>query len=310
MKVYINPNSIGHARYENLKSRFSMVDFIDKDEESFDAEVLIIMPDFFKNHDIHLYKNVKWIQLLMAGYDNFDFSLFEGKNIVFTNAVDIFSTSIAEDVLTKILVINRHVKHYLECMNEGSWEPIRKEPELIHQNIGIIGTGSIGREVAKRMKSFDMNVLGFRRSQKPVLYFDEIYVGNDGLKTLIAKSDYLVLAVPLTPETLFLMNEERLSWMKPEALLINVARGKIVDQEALYQALVAKKIRGAGLDVTYPEPLPKDNPLWKLDNVFITPHNASSSPHMQERLFQLVIHNLNRYLNKQTVDYIINEKKR
>jgi phosphoglycerate dehydrogenase-like enzyme len=104
---------------------------------------------------------------------------------------------------------------------------------------------------------------------------------------------------------MFLINKERISWMKPNALLINVARGKIVDQDALVEALNSGKIRGAGLDVTTPEPLPKDHPLWKMNQVFITPHNASSSPLMQKRLMELIIHNLDRYINNKEVDYII-----
>jgi len=307
MKVYLNPHSIGQTRFDELKKTFPSVEFIEHGDLLYEVEVAIIMPDFFKHHDINRFHQLKWVQLLMAGYDNFDFSGFAGKQIVITNAVDIFSTSIAEDVLTKILVLNRNVKHYLESMKQAIWEPIRMEPELIHKTIGIIGTGSIGREVAKRMKSFDMFVIGYRRTLEKVLYFDEIFVGNDGLKKVISESDYLVLAVPLTNDTMNLMNQESISWMKPDALLINVARGKIVDQEALYEALYTKKIRGAGLDVTTPEPLPKDHPLWKLENVFITPHNASSSPYMQPRLYQLIIHNLHRYLNHQKVDYIVYE---
>ena len=187
----------------------------------------------------------------------------------------------------------------------GEWNPIRKEPELTGSTVGIVGAGSIGIEVAKRLKSFDTKVIGYKRKAEAVRFFDEIYTGNEGLEIVIRESDYLIIAVPLTKETMHLINKERISWMKSSAVLINVARGKIVDQDALVDALNAGKLRGAGLDVTTPEPLPKDHPLWKMSQVFITPHNASSSPFMQRRLMELVLHNLERYVNNNTVDYII-----
>ncbi|MDD3106426.1 MAG: D-2-hydroxyacid dehydrogenase [Bacilli bacterium] len=305
MKVYINPKSIGTSNFEYLKNQFPNVVYIVNEEEAYLAEVVVIMPDFFKHHDINQFKSLKWVQLLMAGYDNFDFSIFAGKDVVVSNAVDVFSVSIAEDVITKILVINRNVKHYVNDMYLGKWNPIRKEPELTGSTVGIVGAGSIGIEVAKRLKSFDTKVIGYKRKAEAVRFFDEIYTGNEGLEKVIRESDYLIIAVPLTKETMHLINKERISWMKPNSVIINVARGKIVDQDALVDALNAGKIRGAGLDVTTPEPLPKEHPLWKMSQVFITPHNASSSPFMQRRLMELVLHNLERYVNNNTVDYII-----
>ena len=308
MYIYINPKSIGTSHFEYLKHHFQSINFIVSEEDAHLAEVAVIMPDFFKHHDINQFHSLKWVQLLMAGYDNFDFSMFVGKDIIVTNAVDVFSVSIAEDVLTKILVLNRNVKHYVNSMDLGEWNPIRKEPELTGSTVGIVGAGSIGIEVAKRVKSFDTKVIGYKRKAVDVPFFDEIYTGNEGLEKVIRESDYLIIAIPLTKETMNLINKERISWMKPSALLINVARGKVIDQDALVEALNLGKIRGVGLDVTTPEPLPKEHPLWKINQVFITPHNASSSPYMQKRLMDLVIHNLNKYVNNEKLDYIIFKK--
>ncbi len=309
MNVFINPRSIGTNHFESLKSDFPSVKFITDPSEAYLCEVIAVMPDFFKTQDISKFNNLKFAQLLMAGYDNFDFSPFVGRDIYVSNAVDIFSKSLSEDVITKILVLNRSVIHYVNNMKNGIWEPIRKEPELSGSVVGIIGAGSIGRETAKRLKAFESTVIGYRNKNEEVPYFDKIYTGLDGLKTVIEESDYLILAIPLTNDTFHLMNQERLSWMKKDALLINVARGSVVDQDALYDVLKEKKIRGAGLDVTTPEPLPKEHPLWQLDNVFITPHNASSSPYMQIRLKQLISHNLSKYLNNEVPDYIVFHKK-
>jgi phosphoglycerate dehydrogenase-like enzyme len=111
--------------------------------------------------------------------------------------------------------------------------------------------------------------------------------------------------LPLNKNTYHLINEDALNLMKSNAVLINVARGDIVDQEALIKALKQKKIRGAGLDVTTPEPLPEDSELWSLDNVFITPHNASSSPYMKDRLFEMTVENLELYFNGKKPKYLL-----
>jgi len=309
MHVYFNPKSLGRTYSQELIDSFPGVTFITDPEEAYLSEVIAVMPDFFKDQDLSKFKNLKFVQLLMAGYDNFDFSPFEGRDIYVSNAVDIFSTSIAEDVLTKIFVLNRNVKHYLEMMNSGTWSPIRKEPELTGSTVGILGTGSIGKETAKRMKSFDTTVLGYRTKKEEVEFFDEIFTGNDGLEELLKRSDYVVVAIPLNQNTTHLLDEHKLSLMKEDALLINVARGKVIDQDALVKILENKKIRGAGLDTLTPEPLPSDHPLWKMDHVFITPHNASSSPYMQVRLKNLIVKNLQHYLDKTPIEYIVFHKK-
>ncbi len=305
MLVYMNPKSIGTANFESLKSEFPTVQFITEDTMADQAEVCVIMPNYFVDYSIETFHQLKWVQLLMAGYDNFDFSPFKDRGILVSNAVDIFSISLAEDVFTKIFVINRNVKYYLDSMKIESWDPIRKEPELTNSTVGIIGAGSIGKEAAKRLKAFDCKVLGYKRTKTKVEYFDEILTGEAGLESMLKRSDYVIVAVPLTDETRNLLNKERLGWMKSTAVLINVARGPVIDQEALVEVLQEKRIRAAGLDVTTPEPLPKGHPLWKMENVFITPHNASSSPFMQKRLKELVVHNLRKYLEGKEPDYIV-----
>lgn len=307
LKVYLNPKAIGTSRFEKLKVSFSNVTFITEISKSKEAEVLIVMPNFFFEANLDDYPNVKWIQLLMAGYDTFDFSKISGRNIIVSIASDIFSKSIAEDVMIKVLILNRNTRHYLKSMEEGNWAPIQDELELTNSTVGILGCGSIGKEVAKRMKAFDTKVIGYKQKREAVPFFDEIYTGIDGLEKVVSLSDYLIVALPLSNKTKNLINEQRIGLMKENAIFINVARGGIVDQEALYQALVLKKIRGAGLDVTTPEPLPKNHPLWKLENVFITPHNASSSPFMQPRMTELIEKNLKLYLQGKDVVFQITQ---
>jgi len=306
LKIFVEKKMMGKANYPKILEQFSDVNFVDTLEDNFDVEVMIIMNSTLKNINIDKYKNLKWIQLLMAGYDNVDVKAYKEKGVLVSNARDIFSTSIAEDIFSKILFFNRNTKFYLESMKNQVWSPIKKEPEIYGSTISILGTGSIGQEVAKRMKAFGANrILGFKNIHTSVPYFDEIYTGENGLETVIKEADYLIIALPLNDKTYHLIDKQKISWMKENAVLINVARGNIVDQDYLIEALKQKLIRAAGLDVTDPEPLPKTSELWNLDNVFITPHNASSSPYMKQRLYKMVIQNLSLYLANQKPKYLL-----
>ncbi|PKK87869.1 MAG: D-2-hydroxyacid dehydrogenase [Tenericutes bacterium HGW-Tenericutes-7] len=289
-----------------MLKRFPNIEFIEELDKAFDVEAMIIMNSSLKNVNVDNYPNLKWIQLLMAGFDNVNVDYIKSKNIMIGNARDIFSISIAEDVFSKILYFNRNTKFYLQSMASKTWNPIKKEPEIFNSVISILGTGSIGQEVAKRMKAFGVKkVLGYKQKVSVVPYFDEIYTGSSGLEYVIKNADYLILALPLNKNTYNLINEKSFDLMKENAVLINVARGDIIDQEALIKALKQKKIRGAGLDVTTPEPLPETNELWTLDNVFITPHNASSSPYMKDRLYQMTVENLEAYLSGKKPKYLL-----
>jgi phosphoglycerate dehydrogenase-like enzyme len=305
MKVFIDKKMFGRDNYQSLLDEFEQVDFIENLDDD-EVEVMIVMNSTIKNLDFKKYRNLKWIQLLMAGFDNLNIEEIKKQEIMISNARDIFSISIAEDVFSKILYFNRNTKYYLDSMKSKKWEPIKKEPEIFNSIVGILGTGSIGQEIAKRMKAFGaQKVLGYKRTKSSVPFFDEIFTDDEGLDYLIKNSDYLILALPLNDETIKILDSRRITLMKSNALLINIARGDVIDQEALIEALKHKQIRGAGLDVTSPEPLPKTSELWNLDNVFITPHNASSSPYMKDRLYEMTRINLYKYLKAEKPNYIL-----
>ena len=307
MKVYVDPRLIGRTNYNLLTERYPEIDFVTDVESKGDIEVMFTMPKLVKEMNISEYKSLKWIQYLMAGYDGVNLELLKQNDIIFCNAQDIFSKSIAEDVFTKIFYFNRNVKYYIESMKEGKWEPIKEEPELTGSTILILGVGSIGKELAKRFKAFETYVIGYRSQQKMEEYFDEIITDEGSLIAALKEADYVILALPLNENTKYFFNKDKLQFMKSTALLINVARGQVINQEDLIKALEQKKIRGAGLDVLDPEPLPPDHILWKLDNVYITPHNASSSPYMRDRLYEMILMNLELYLSGQPVKYQLNK---
>lgn len=307
MQIYVDPRLIGRKNFEKLVEGYPDIDFITEIDKKDNIEVMFTMPKIVKEMDINEYKSLKWIQYLMAGYDGLDLDLFKRHEIIFCNAQDIFSKSIAEDVFTKILYFNRNVKHYLDCMKDGRWEPIREEPELTGSTVLILGVGSIGKELAKRFKAFETYVIGYRNQQRLEENFDEIITDEDSLKSALKQADYVVLALPLNENTKYFFNKDKIQYMKSSALLINVARGQVINQEDLIEALEKKAIRGAGLDVLDPEPLPSDHKLWQMDNVYITPHNASSSPYMRDRLYEMIVMNLDLYLNGQPVRYQLNK---
>ncbi len=307
MKIYVDPRLIGRNNYEKLTKGYPDINFVTEVDKKDDIEVMFTMPKLVKEMKISDYKNLKWIQYLMAGYDGIDLNLFKRNNIMFCNAQDIFSKSIAEDVFSKILFFNRNISHYLECKKDGRWEPIREEPELTGSTVLILGVGSIGKELARRFKAFEAYVIGYRNKQQIEENFDEIINDEDSLVSALKEADYVILALPLNEKTKYFFDKKKINHMKSSALLINVARGQVIKQDDLLEALQNKQIRGAGLDVLDPEPLPKDHPLWQLDNVYITPHNASSSPYMRDRLYEMIIMNLDLYLEGQPVKYQLNK---
>ena len=306
MKVFVDTRLTEEKDYQKLKKEFPNIEFTEDFSKRSEIEVFFGLNSILTKAKIDEFKNLKWIQLYMAGFDNVDVEGFKNKGILVSNARDIFSITIAEDIISKILYFNRDIDKFIYNKNNKIWKPIPEEQEIFNSVIGIIGTGSIGKEVAKRLQSFSpKKIIGHRRKNKPAKYFDEIYTGEKGLNKVIKQADYLIIAIPLNKKTKYLFDYERLKLMKEKAILINVARGEIIVQKDLTKILEEKKIRGAGLDVSNPEPLPKSSKLWELDNVIITPHNASSSIYMKKRLYDLTKENLSRYLKGKAVKFLL-----
>ena len=264
--------------------------------------------------------NLKWVQLHSAGIDHVLGTPIMDSNVLITTTSGIHATPIAEYVMASILAHRWRVPHWTACQREGRWPPGRWDlyarPELLQSTIGILGYGSIGREVARLAQAFGMRVLAFRRSpgdeanppvgDTPTGYvaahvadeggmIPERVYGPDELHDMLPECDYVVIALPLTSETRHLIGAPELGAMKREAYLVNIARGAIVDEKALIQALQEGWIAGAGLDVFEQEPLPADSPLWRVENALISPHIAGFTPRYDERAARLFAENLARY---------------
>lgn len=292
--------------YDVIAKKFPNIEFYTKVEQCPEAEALIGQPEMMKNELLEKLPNLRWLQLFRAGYDMIDIDYIRKREITLCNGKDIFSIPIAEDVVCKILMHNTNALKYLENKKSRIWDATLKRTELKGQTIGIIGTGSIAIEIAKRLQAFGVNILGYKRT--PVLsipYFDEIYSGVKGLKHVMQVSDYVVVTADLNKSTYHMINKDNLLLMKETASIINIARGSIINQEHLKEVLKSKSISYAGLDVFEVEPLPNDDELWGFDNVYITPHASALVKNNKERWEKLIIQNINNFVDNEKLINVV-----
>jgi phosphoglycerate dehydrogenase-like enzyme len=240
-------------------------------------------------------ENLEWIQALVAGVDRYDFEDLAERGIALTNASGIHAEPIGEQVLGYVLAFERNIHTAVRQQETGAWERFRGG-ELAGKTVGIVGLGAIGTRVAELARPFDTTVIGTKSNPDDAPdAVDEVF-GPDGLHEVVQRSDYLVLACPLNEETRGMIGRWEFRMMKSDAVLINIARGGVVDQDAMVRALQQHSIGGAALDVFETEPLPGDSPLWDLSNVIVTPHMAGSTPEYMDRCAELFVGNYERYL--------------
>ena len=268
---------------------------------------------------------LRWIQGYYAGIDRWNgIPLKHPYTWTTTSGIHVH---VSEHALMLMLAFARKLPLILENQPKAGWPEDRFnifEPyELRDATVGIIGYGSIGRQVGYLSRAFGMRVVAADRKEvltyEPVWKLpglpslsasqpDQLYDPSD-LKPFLHESDYVVLCVPYTPQTHHIINADMLSVMKPTAVLINVARGNIVDEPALIDVLRAGKIRGAGLDVYSQEPLPPASPFWKLPNVIACPHVAGFSPHYIKRAMTLFAENLRRYIAGEPLINVVDKER-
>jgi phosphoglycerate dehydrogenase-like enzyme len=243
---------------------------------------------------------LRWFHTFSAGIEQYVRAGFLRDGLLFTNGSGPSAVPIAEYCLMTMLMLAKSAAGYVRLQAEHRWERSLAGGELRDKTVGIVGLGQIGAETARLAKAFGCRVIGIRRS------IDEPRDGVDGvdlllppreLPRLLGESDFVILAAPATPETEALIDARTLGQMKPSAFLINIARGSLVDEAALAEAIVAGRLAGAALDVFEPEPLRPDSALWALPQVIVTPHISSASEHFIRRQLDLAKENLRRYLH-------------
>lgn len=234
-------------------------------------------------------------------------------DVVFTNSAGIHGPPVAEAVIAYLLHFARGHDHAVRAQARSEWDksafdgadaPVR---ELSRSTVGVVGLGGIGREVARRAGALGARVVATRRRPEPVDGV-ELLTGDDALDRLLEISDYVVLTVPETAETAGLIGRDELERMRSGAVLVNVARGGLVDQEALVRALESGRIRGAALDVFATEPLPPDHPLWNTPRTLLTPHVSSYTHAFWERESALILDNLERYLAGRPLRNVVDKR--
>ena len=252
-------------------------------------------------------KRLKWIQAIAAGVDRFLFQEFVSSEVILTNARGVHPPQVSDHVLALILAFSRKLNRFMISQRERKWSRFVCE-ELEGKVLGIIGLGAIGREISRKAKCFGMKVMAADKDTTvPPAAVDEL-LRPPALPKLLKRSDFVVLSVPLTQETAGLIGEPELDTMKKDAILINVSRGKIVQEQALVKALKEGKIGGAGLDTFEEEPLPPSSELWDFDNVIITPHVAGSTPRYWAKVCDIFCENLKRYTSGQPLVNVIDKK--
>lgn len=253
---------------------------------------------------------LKWVQTMSAGVDRFAGTDIWQSPVTLTGVSGIHATPIGEYVLMIMLMFAKKAPIYFEMKEKHEWA--RFTPAVLRgQTAGIVGLGSIGREVARLADAFGMRVIATRRSARDksrARHVDKLFPAAK-LHELLAESDYVTVTLPLTPETREIIGEAELNAMKPSGYIINIGRGGLIDEAALTRALKEKRIAGAGLDVTAVEPLPPDSPLWDLDNVIISPHISGGMEDYIARATDVFCKNLDKYLNGKRLTNIIDKKK-
>jgi len=234
--------------------------------------------------------NLRWIHALSSGVDRYPLDAIESAGVALTNSAGVHAQPIAEHVLCLMLVFERGVNESVRQQARSVWERV-EGGELRGKTVGVLGVGAIGTRLAEVCSALGMTVLGTKRDLDDAPdAVDELHPADDHHEVL-ARSNYVAVTCPLTEETRGLIGAEELRVMRRDAVLVNIGRGEIVDEDALARALQGGRIAGAGLDVFGTEPLPADSPLWDLSNVVVTPHMAGSTPHKVERWADIVAEN-------------------
>ena len=284
----------GKAAICELKKTGHSVQFLQQESESlpcpYDWVEAVVCNGLFLHHPIEKFTNLKYIQLTSAGFDRVPMDYVRKHHIEIFNARGVYSIPMAEFALCGVLQLYKQSHFFFNAQHEHRWEKHRGLMELLGKTVCIVGCGSVGTECAKRFSAFGCRVTGVDIDSSFNPFFEK-KVPLASLENVLPCSDIVILTLPLTEQTHHLMNEAHLSLMKKDAVLVNIARGAIVDTFALIYALQSN-LGGAVLDVFEEEPLDSGSPLWDMEHVLITPHNSFVGDHNADRLKEIIFENL------------------
>jgi phosphoglycerate dehydrogenase-like enzyme len=294
------PEKIRMQYYKGLREAFPemSIDLVDHhskvDPYIGSADILLTFGAHMADHVLEKGKKLRWIQALGTGVDGIvDRPPFR-KGVLVSNMHGLHGDSVPEAAIMLMLALARDLPRALRQRNARKWE--RYPSQLLKgKTVGIFGVGAIARSLAPKCRSFGMTVVGITSAPRAMEGFDRM-VHRDDLESAVRDLDFLVLLTPYTPETHGIVGERVLAAMRPSAFLLNLARGGIVDEEALLNALREKRLAGAALDVFATEPLPEDHPFWSMDNVIVTPHLGGFHDQYAEEALPTVVENFRKFL--------------
>lgn len=273
-----------------------------------DAEGVIgsVTPAQFKTA-----RNLKWVQTFSAGVEAFRWREFIESPVVLTNCKIAQGPTIADHSFAMLLALVRGMHRYTPGRAREEWSRAGAESlvDLGGMTAAVIGVGGIGSQIAQRAHAFGMRVIGVDPKDMPIVPFVSRYVYPDRLDSVLPEADVVFVSAPHTPQSEGMMGARQFELMKKDSYFIAVSRGQLYDTNALVKALDSRRLAGAGLDVTNPEPLPKGHPLWKFDNVIITPHVASQAPNSQARRIAVIKENLGRFARGERLSNIVDKEK-
>lgn len=268
------------------------------------AEIAFVPYDFPQDLFSAL-PNLKWVQVMAAGVEQFVQNANQFKNIIVTRMIGVDAKYMAEYVLAYLLYFCQRIGQIFDAQKEKKWEPFI--PDYIHrQTCGIMGLGAVGSMVARKIKSMDVRIVSWDLEKKIAPFVDHQYLSNE-LDDFLEESDFVVVVLPATPKTFNLIDNDVFKSMKNSAYLINISRGELVDENALFAALKHGDIAGAVIDVAIQEPLPEDNPLWECPNLIITPHISGIG--LPEDMVAFFKENYQRYIKEEPLLGVVDLKR-
>src|SRR5499433_1166912 len=257
-----------------------------------DADV-VVSSMLWRNDLVPRAKRLRFVQSISAGIDQYDKEVFRAHGIRLASAAGVNAHAVAEHAIALILALKRHLHTGRDNQAAKLWRGMisdiaAREDQLNGKTLLIVGIGRIGSVLARLARAFEMRVIATRRDPSAGAPAAHAVYGHDRLAELLPQADIVAITCPLTPQTENLIDAKAIGLMQPSATLINVARGRVVDEEALIKALTDKRLAAAGLDVTREEPLPAASPLWTLPNVLITPHTAGETQRYEDGVIDLL----------------------
>lgn len=298
MKVLITGAfNANQEKLEKIKNLGFQIKYLKDERTKTDIDFsdidIVICNALFLYHDIRQFTNLKAIQLTSVGLDRVPLNYIKEHNIRLYNAKDVYSIPMAEWTILKILEIYKKTKFFYRNQNEKIWEKNRKIFELNGKVATILGFGNVGKQIAMRLKAFNVkiNAVGKDYSKIENQYIDK-YFESEYMLNAVKDADILIVTLPLNKETERIIDKEYFTEMKDNSVLINVSRGKIINEKDLIEFIHKDKFIGVALDVFENEPLDKNSELWDNEKVIITPHNSFVSENNDRRLFELIFNNL------------------